>query len=93
MLANTNKRCVCRGLAAAEREVEMMPLTMADNGKLLKIQRITGTDEIKQHMATLGFVVGEEISIVNKNGGNLIVNVKDSRIALDKTLANRIMIG
>ena len=70
-----------------------MPLTMADNGKLLKIQRITGTDEIKQHMATLGFVVGEEISIVNKNGGNLIVNVKDSRIALDKTLANRIMIG
>lgn len=71
----------------------MMPLTMADGGKLLKIQRITGTDEIKQHMATLGFVVGEEISIVNKNGGNLIVNVKDSRIALDKTLANRIMIG
>ncbi len=70
----------------------MMPLTMADNGKLLKIQRITGTDEVKQHMATLGFVVGEEISIVNKNGGNMIVNVKDSRIALDKTLANRIFI-
>ena len=70
----------------------MMPLTMCDNGKLLKIQRITGTDEIRQHMATLGFVVGEEISIVNKNGGNLIVNVKDSRIALDKSLANRILI-
>ena len=69
-----------------------MPLTMCDNGKLLKIQRITGTDEIRQHMATLGFVVGEEISIVNKNGGNLIVNVKDSRIALDKSLANRILI-
>ena len=70
----------------------MMPLTMADDGKLLKIPRITGTDEVKQHMATLGFVVGEEISIVNKNGGNMIVNVKDSRIALDKTLANRIFI-
>ena len=69
-----------------------MPLTMADNGALLKIQKITGTDEIKQHMATLGFVVGEEVSIISKNGGNLIVNVKDSRIALDKTLANRIMI-
>lgn len=70
----------------------MMPLTMADNGALLKIQKITGTDEIKQHMATLGFVVGEEVSIISKNGGNLIVNVKDSRIALDKSLANRIMI-
>ena len=57
-----------------------MPLTMVDNGQLVKIQRITGTDEIRQH-------------IVNKNGGNMIVNVKDSRIALDKTLANRIMIG
>ena len=70
----------------------MMPLTMADDGKVLKIQKVTGTDEIRQHMATLGFVVGEEISIVNKNGGNLIVNVKDSRIALDKSLANRILI-
>lgn len=70
----------------------MMPLTMADAGKLVRIQRITGTDEIKQHMATLGFVVGEEVSVVNKNGGNLIVNVKDSRIALDKSLANRILI-
>ncbi|MBO5619997.1 MAG: ferrous iron transport protein A, partial [Butyrivibrio sp.] len=59
----------------------MMPLTMADNGALLKIQKITGTDEIKQHMATLGFVVGEEVTIISKNGGNLIVNVKDSRIA------------
>ncbi|MBE5827540.1 MAG: ferrous iron transport protein A [Butyrivibrio sp.] len=70
----------------------MMPLTMADDGKLVRIQKITGTDEIKQHMATLGFVVGEEVSVVNKNGGNLIVNVKDSRIALDKSLANRILI-
>ena len=70
----------------------MMPLTMADNGALLKIQKITGTDEIKQHMATLGFVVGEEVTIISKNSGNLIVNAKDSRIALDKTLANRIMI-
>ena len=71
----------------------MMPLTFADSGRVVKIQKITGTDEIRQHMATLGFVVGEEISIVNKNGGNMIINVKDSRIALDKSLANRIMIG
>ena len=75
-----------------EREVLMMPLTFADSGRLLKIQKVTGNDETRQHLATLGFVTGEEITIVNKNGGNLIVNVKDSRIALDKTLANRIFI-
>jgi ferrous iron transport protein A len=70
----------------------MMPLTFADSGKLLKIQKISGTDEIRQHLATLGFVTGEEIQVVNKNGGNMIVGVKGSRIALDKTLANRIYI-
>ena len=70
----------------------MMPLSMTDIGVMVSIKRITGTDEVKQHLSELGFVVGEEISIVNKNGGNLIVNVKDSRIALDKTLANRIFI-
>ena len=70
----------------------MMPLTFADSGKLLRIQKISGTDEIRQHLATLGFVTGEEIQVVNKNGGNLIVGVKGSRIALDKTLANRIYI-
>ncbi|MBO5622828.1 MAG: ferrous iron transport protein A [Butyrivibrio sp.] len=70
----------------------MMPLTMTDIGDMVSIKRITGTDEVKQHLSELGFVVGEEISVVNKNGGNLIVNVKDSRIALDKTLANRIFI-
>ncbi len=70
----------------------MIPLTMADQGQLISIIKITGTDEVRQHLAELGFVIGEEISIVNKNGGNLIVKVKDSRIALDQTLANRIFI-
>lgn len=70
----------------------MMPLSMADTGQILRVQRISGSDEVKQHLSVLGFVVGEEISVVNKNGGNLIVNVKDSRIALDKSLANRIYI-
>lgn len=70
----------------------MMPLTFADSGKLLRIQKISGTDEIRQHLATLGFVTGEEIQVVNKNGGNMIVGVKGSRIALDKSLANRIYI-
>ena len=70
----------------------MMPLSMVDAGELVSIRKVSGTDEVRQHLAELGFVVGEEVSIVNKNGGNLIINVKDSRIALDKTLANRIMV-
>ncbi|MCR4587463.1 MAG: ferrous iron transport protein A [Lachnospiraceae bacterium] len=70
----------------------MMPLSLSDVGQMVVIQKISGNDEVKLHLAELGFVVGEEISIVNKNGGNLIVNVKDSRIALDRNLANRIYI-
>ncbi|MBO4457324.1 MAG: ferrous iron transport protein A [Butyrivibrio sp.] len=69
-----------------------MPLSMADIDEIVVIKRISGSDEIKQHLAELGFVVGEEIHIVSKNGGNMIVKVKDSRIALDKGLANRIFI-
>ena len=70
----------------------MMPITMADIGQLVTIKKITGTDEVKQHLAVLGFVAGEKVNVVNKNGGNMIVNVKDSRIALDKSLANCIFI-
>lgn len=70
----------------------MMPLSMADAGAIVSIKKITGTDEVRQHLGELGFVTGEEISVVNKNGGNLIINVKDCRIALDKTMANRIFV-
>lgn len=70
----------------------MMPLSMADVGSLVSIKKISGNDEVKQHLSELGFVVNEEVSVVNKNGGNMIVNVKNSRIALDKSLANRIFI-
>ena len=70
----------------------MMPLSMVDNGACVCIKKISGTDEVRQHLNELGFVVGEEISIINKIGGNLILNVKDSRIALDRTMANRIYV-
>ena len=65
----------------------MMPLTMAKAGETVTIKKITGKDEVRQHLAELGFVV------VNEIAGNLILQVKESRIALDKTMANRIMIG
>ena len=70
----------------------MMPLTMAGAGETVTIGKITGKDEVRQHLAELGFVVGSEITVVNDIGGNVIVQVKDSRVALDKTMANRIMV-
>lgn len=69
-----------------------MPLTMAEPGEAVTIRRITGKDEIRLHLAELGFVVGETVTVVSRMGGNLIVQVKDSRIALDRNMANRILV-
>ena len=71
----------------------MMPLTMAKAGENVTIRKITGKDEVRLHLAELGFVVDSQVTIVNEIAGNLIVQVKESRLALDKTMANRIMIG
>ena len=70
----------------------MMPLTMARAGETVTIRKITGKDEVRQHLAELGFVVDSEITVVSEISGNLILQVKDSRVALDKFMANRIMI-
>ena len=69
-----------------------MPLTMARPGDTVMIRKITGRDEVRQHLAELGFVVDGQVMVISKIGGNLILQVKDSRIALDRTMANRIMI-
>ena len=71
----------------------MMPLTMAKAGETVTIRKITWKDEVRLHLAELGFVVDSQVTIVNEIAGNLIVQVKESRLALDKTMANRIMIG
>ena len=70
----------------------MMPLAMADIGDVNTIKKITGQDEVRRHLAELGFVVGEEVRLISQLGGNLILSVKDSRVALDKSMAMRIMI-
>ena len=70
----------------------MMPLTMAKTGETVIIRKITGKDEVRQHLAELGFVVDSDVTVVSEIAGNLILQVKDSRIALDKTMANRVMI-
>ncbi|HWP52084.1 MAG TPA: FeoA family protein [Clostridia bacterium] len=69
-----------------------MPLTMAKPGEVNFICKITGKDEVRQHLAELGFVVGERVTVVSEIGGNMILSIKDSRIALDKGMANRIII-
>ncbi len=70
----------------------MMPLTMARTGETVTIRKITGKDSVRQHLAELGFVVDGNVTIVSEIAGNLIVQVKDSRVALDAAMANRIMI-
>ena len=70
----------------------MMPLTMAKVGETITIRKISGRDEVRQHLAELGFVVGSGVTVVNEIGGNVIVQVKDSRVALDKMMANRMMV-
>ena len=70
----------------------MMPLTMARPGETVTIRKITGRDEVRQHLAGLGFVVNSDVTVVSQLAGNLILQGKDSRVALDKTMANRIMI-
>ena len=70
----------------------MMPLTMAKAGETVMIRKITGKDDVRQHLAELGFVVDSDVTVVSEIAGNLIVQVTDIRIALDKTMANRIMV-
>ena len=70
----------------------MMPLGTANVGDVNIIKQINGRDDVRQHLAELGFVPGAEVSVVSELGGNLILSVKESRIALDKTMAMRIMV-
>lgn len=69
-----------------------MPVTMVSTGDTVTIARITGTDAIRQHLSELGFLAGEEITVVSNVSGNLILQVKGARIALDRKMASRILI-
>lgn len=70
----------------------MMPLTMTNPGEPVTIKKIGGKEETRKFLENLGFVVGGSVEVVSDIGGNLIVNVKDSRIAIGKDLANKIMV-
>lgn len=70
-----------------------MPLTMVRPGETVTIRRIAGKDEVRQHLAELGFVVDSMVTVISEVGGNLILQVRESRIALDRIMANRIMVA
>ena len=69
-----------------------MPLTMAGIGEVNTILKIGGNEETRRFLANLGFVTGTEISVVSAIGGNVIVNVKDARVAVNSNMAKHIMI-
>ena len=70
----------------------MMPLLVAPAGEEQLIKRIGGSEVVKRHLQELGFVPGSYVTVVSEIGGNLIVNVKESRVAVDKQLAQKIMV-
>ena len=70
----------------------MMPLNVALPGEENIIRKIGGSPEVKQHLADLGFVVGGTVTLISILNGNVIVNVKESRVALDADMARQIMI-
>lgn len=70
----------------------MMPLTYALAGEENIIRKVGGTPDVKKHLEDLGFVVGSTVTVVSSLEGNLIVNIKDSRVAIDKDMAQKIMI-
>lgn len=70
-----------------------MPLTMSRTGEINTVQKINGKDDTKRFLESLGFVEGGNVTVVSEMGGNLIVNVKDTRIALNKSMANKIIVA
>ncbi len=70
----------------------MMPLNLANVGEENIIKKVGGKPEMKKHLENLGFVAGSNVSIVNQINGNLIVNVKESRIAISKEMAQKIYV-
>lgn len=70
----------------------MMPLSMLSAGEVKTIVKINGKDDTRRFLENLGFVEGSEVTVISEISGNLIVNVKDTRVAIDRRMANRIIV-
>ncbi len=69
-----------------------MPLTMVSTGEVNTIKKVGGKEETRQFLEKLGFVVGSAVMVISKTNGNMIVNIKDSRVAIGKDMANKIIV-
>lgn len=69
-----------------------MPLTFYPSGKTVSIKKVAGSPDVKRFLGSLGFVEGEEVSVISEMGGNMIVNIKGSRVALGKNLTQKIFV-
>lgn len=69
-----------------------MQLSMARNGEAVQVKRIIGRSEVKKLLESLGFVTGTDVSVVSSVSGNIIVNIKGSRVAVDKDMAKHILV-
>lgn len=84
--------CLMINLYDYERRWNMMPLTFMNIGETKTITKVGGKNETRQFLEKLGFVVGGEVTVVSEINGNMIVNVKDSRVAIGKDMAAKIMV-
>ena len=69
-----------------------MPLTFAKEGELASIKKVGGKEDTRQFLENLGFVTGANVTVISTAGGNLIVNIKDSRVAIGKDMASKIIV-
>ena len=70
----------------------MIPISMMSQGDEMTIQKITGDDAVRQHLAELGFVVGAQVRVVSRQNENMILSVFESRVALDRSMTSRVMV-
>ena len=70
----------------------MMPLSMVKEGEPNIIKKVGGKEETRKFLENLGFVTGGTVTVISQTGGNMIVNVKDSRVAIGKDMENKIMV-
>lgn len=86
------RRMVSESLLSWGKGMFMMPLILANAGEDNIIKKVGGSPEIRKHLEDLGFVAGGNVKIISEIGGNLIVNVKESRVAISREMAGKIMI-
>lgn len=79
-------------LTGKERKEKFMTLSLMKSGDSAIIKKITGKDEVRKFLASIGFVEGEEVTVVSEIAGDMVLNIKNTRVALSRSMANRIIV-